>query len=102
MDNFWIYHGFLLLIGLTLFPRLSMLMCNISGGLFFWITWLLFPRIVIAFYASILYFDTNPFLVVLSWIIALSGESKEKSYGYKMKNKKTKSVKESEYELIDE
>ena len=102
MDNFWIYHGFLLLIGLTLFPRLSILMCNIPGGLFFWIIWIVFPRIVIAFYASILYFDTNPILVFLSWIIALSGESTEKSYGYKIKNQKTKSVKESEYELIDE
>ena len=102
MDNFWTYHGFLLLIGLTLFPRLSLLICNIPTGFFFWISWFIFPRLVIAFYASMYYFDTNPILVLLSWIIALSGESTEKSYGYKMKNKSRKSNTEIEYEIINE
>ena len=106
MDNFWTYHGiyygFLLLLGLTFFPRLSLLVCNITGGVLFWISWLLLPRLVIAFFASIYYFDTNFILVFLSWVIALSGETTEKSYGYKMKNKKTNLVKETKYELINE
>ena len=57
---------------------------------------------MIAVNATIYYLDTNPILVILSWIIALSGESAEKSYSYKIKNKKFNKSRDIKYEIIDE
>ena len=102
MDNFWSHHSTIILIGFTLFPRLSLLFCNITFGFFFWIGWCFLPRIMIAINATIYYADTNPILVILSWLIALSGESAEKTYGYKMKNKKYNKSRTINYEYIDE
>ena len=102
MDNFWTYHTIFLLLGFTFFPRLSLLFCNIPGSFFFWLGWLILPRIVIAFNATIYYFDSNPILVILSWIIALGGESAEKKYSYKIKKNSFNSSKNIEYEIIDE
>jgi len=102
MDNFWSYHTIFLLVGLTFFPRISLFFCNIPGSLLFWIGWLVLPRIVIAIYATIFYIGSNPFLVVLSWIIALSGESAEKKYSYKIKQSKFNSYRNIDYEIINE
>tara|TARA_Y100000590_G_scaffold281989_1_gene317192 strand:- start:252 stop:569 length:318 start_codon:yes stop_codon:yes gene_type:complete len=103
MENFWTSNSIVLLIGLTLFPRLSLLFCNIHGTILFWIGWLIFPRITIAIFATLFYSSTNPILVILSWLIALGGESAEKSYGYKVKRKRESTkTHEIEYEVIDE
>ena len=102
MDNFWTYHTIFLLLGFTFFPRLSLLFCNIPGSLLFWLGWFILPRIVIAFNATIYYLDSNPILVILSWIIALGGESAEKKYSYKIKKNNFNSSKNIEYEIIDE
>ena len=103
MENFWSHNSVILLIGLSLFPRFSLLFCNISGTILFWIGWFIFPRITIAIFATLFYSYTNPILVILSWIIALGGESAEKSYGYKVKKmggfKRTKEVK---FEVIND
>ena len=40
--------------------------------------------------------------MILSWIIALSGESAEKSYSYKIKNKKFNKTRTVDYEVINE
>ena len=40
--------------------------------------------------------------MILSWIIALSGESAEKSYSYKIKNKKFNQTRTVDYEVINE
>ena len=103
MENFWSNNSLFLLIGLSLFPRLSLLFCNIPGSILFWIGWLAFPRITTAIFATIFYASTNPILVIVSWIIALGGESAEKSYGYKVKRRGGfKKSKEIQYEVIDE
>ena len=103
MENYWTYHGLIYLIGLTLFPRLSLLFCNVYGNILFWIGWLFLPRITIAIFATIFYSTTNPILVVLSWIFALGGESAEKKYSYKMATKsKSKKIIDAEYEIINE
>ena len=103
MENFWSNNSFILLIGLTLFPRLSLLFCNIPGTILFWIGWFVFPRITIAIFATFFYSSTNPILVILSWIIALGGESAEKSYGYKVKKRGGfKKTEEIEYEIVNE
>ena len=102
MDNFWTYHTIFLLVGFTLFPRFSLLFCNIPGSLLFWIGWIILPRIVIAVNATIYYLDSNPILVILSWIIALGGESAEKKYSYKIKEDNFNSSRNIKHELIDE
>ena len=102
MDNFWTYHTLLILIGFTFFPRISLLFCNIPSSFLFWIGWIILPRLIIAVNATIYYLDTNPILVILSWIIALSGESAEKSYSYKIKKNKFSKSRNIKYEIIDE
>lgn len=72
-------HGFLLLVLLTFFPRLTLLFSSIaSGGILWWFSWLFFPRILIAVLATFAYFQTNPILVTVAWLVALGGESAEK------------------------
>lgn len=72
-------HGFLLLVFLTFFPRLTLLFSSIAtGGFLWWISWLFFPRILVAVLATFAYFQTNPILVTISWLVALGGESVEK------------------------
>ena len=105
MDSFWSNHtyDYIFLIGFTLFPRFSLLFCNISWSFFILIGWLFLPRITIAILATLFYSPTNPILVILSWMFALGGESAEKKYGYKMtKNRKKNKKENAEYEVINE
>lgn len=77
--NYFENHGIILLFGLALFPRLTLLFSSIaSGGLFWWLSWLVFPRVLIATLATFAYFQTNPVLVTISWLVAFGGESFEK------------------------
>lgn len=79
--NYWDAHGLALLAGLALLPRLTLLLSSIAtGGLVWWIGWLVAPRILIATLATISYFETNPLLVVIAWLVALGGESSEKCW----------------------
>ena len=82
-ENFFINHGVLFLISIAIFPRLTLLLSAVvSGGIFWWFGWLFFPRLLVAVLATLAYFKTNPILVVISWLVALSGEVFEK-YGIK-------------------
>lgn len=79
--NYWDAHALGLLIGLALLPRLTLLLSSIAtGGLVWWLGWLFAPRILVATLATISYFEANPLLVVAAWLIALGGESSEKSW----------------------
>lgn len=83
--NFWDTHGLFFLIFISLFPRLTLLLSSIaSGGFFWWLSFLFYPRLLVATLATVSYFKTNPFLVVISWLIAISGELMEK---WGMRNK---------------
>lgn len=79
--NYWEVHGIFFLLGLMLFPRLTVtFFSHLSGmGLLFWIVFLLFPRIVIAILAAYYYWDTNPVLVVIAFLVCLGGETGEKT-----------------------
>ena len=101
MEGYWTNNSIFFLIGLTFFPRISLLFCKIYGNLLFWIGWFFLPRITIAILATYFYSSTNPILVILSWLFAISGETAEKSYGYNVKNKVTKKSINAEYEIID-
>lgn len=79
-ENFWDNHGVFLLIFITLFPRLTLLFSSIPfGGLLWWLGFIFAPRILVATLATITYWEVNPVLVVISWLVAISGESGEKS-----------------------
>ena len=78
--NFWQVHGLLFLAGLVFFPRLTVILAShVSGGPLFWSFFLVFPRIVIPILAAYHYWDTNPVLVILSFLICLSAETGDKT-----------------------
>ena len=79
--NYWDAHGMGLLIGLALLPRLTLLVSSIAtGGAIWWLAWFVAPRMLVATLATISYFESNPVLVVIAWLIALGGESTEKCW----------------------
>jgi hypothetical protein len=77
--NYWDTHGIFFLIGLLLFPRITVIfISSVTGGFFFWAVFLLFPRIVIAILAASTYWHTNPVLVLIAFLLCLGGEATEK------------------------
>ena len=78
--NYWDVRGVFFLFFITLFPRLTLLFSSVvSGGFLWWLAWLFAPRFLVAYLATIAYWNTNPILVILSWVIALGGETSEKT-----------------------
>lgn len=78
--DFYQKHGFFFLVFITLFPRLTLLFSSVvTGGFFWWLGFIFCPRILVASLATVSYFHTNPILVVISWIVALGGETMEKA-----------------------
>lgn len=79
-DNYWEYRGVFFLFFVTLFPRLTLLFSSVaSGGLLWWLAWLISPRFLVAFLATTTYWQSNPILVLIAWLVALGGETSEKS-----------------------
>ena len=70
-------HGFWFLIGLALFPRITLLVSSVlSGGLLWWLGFIFAPHLLVAILA-IPFWDSNPVLVIIAWVMALSGTSAE-------------------------
>lgn len=79
-SNFWNNHGVFFLIFITIFPRLTLLFSSVPfGGLFWWIGFFFAPRLLVAILATLNYWQQNPVLVIIAWIVALSGETGEKT-----------------------
>lgn len=79
MRDFFDNHGVLTLVLLAVFPRLTLLIGSFAtGGILWWLGWLFAPHLLVAF-LSLAYWDTNPVLVVIAWIVALAGTSAETS-----------------------
>lgn len=82
--DYFAKHGWIFLFSIAIFPRLTLLVSGLLvgsiafGGLFWWLGFLFAPRILVATLATISYWNTNQILVVISWLIALGGESSEK------------------------
>ena len=82
--DYFTKHGWIFLFSIALFPRLTLLVSGLLvgsiefGGLLWWAGFFFAPRILVASLATVSYWNTNPVLVVLSWMIALGGESSEK------------------------
>ncbi len=78
-ENYWDHRGVFFLIFVTIFPRLTLLFSSVaSGGVIWWLAWIFAPRILVAVLATLAYWHQNPILVVIAWLVALSGESSEK------------------------
>lgn len=77
-------HGWIFLFSVALFPRFTLLVSGMLvgsvefGGLLWWLGFFFAPRILVACLATVAYWNTNPVLVIISWLIALGGESSEK------------------------
>lgn len=77
--NFFDNHGIITLIFLAVFPRLTLLIASFAtGGVFWWLGWFFAPHFLVAI-LSLSYWDTNPVLVVIAWIMAFTGTSGESS-----------------------
>ncbi|MFZ4713329.1 MAG: hypothetical protein ACOYL6_06445 [Bacteriovoracaceae bacterium] len=77
--NYFLRHGWFFLIFITFFPRLTLLFSSVPfGGVLWWFGLVFCPRVLVATLATVTYFKTNPVLVVISWMVALSGEIFEK------------------------
>jgi hypothetical protein len=71
--DFFAHHGIIFLLLLVVFPRLTLLFSSVaSGGLLWWLGWVFTPHLLVAFLA-LPYWDTNPVLVFIAWVVALSG-----------------------------
>ena len=77
--NFWQVHGWLFLIAIAIFPRITMLVVGTvsSFGLLGWIGWIFAPHLTVAILATTVYWDTNPVLCVIAWMVALGGTGGE-------------------------
>ncbi|MDP1590220.1 MAG: hypothetical protein Q8M07_20875 [Prosthecobacter sp.] len=84
--NYFDRHGILLLFGLAIFPRLTLLFVSFAtGGFFWWLGWLLTPHLLVAI-LSLPYWHSNPFLVVMAWFCAIAGTGGEGSYASSRRN----------------
>jgi hypothetical protein len=67
----------LILAGLTLFPRITLLFVGGPFGIFHWLGWLFAPHLLVAILATTRYWDTNPVLCIVAWFIAFAGTGGE-------------------------
>lgn len=75
--NFFEHHGIICLICLAMFPRLTLLLGSfVTGGILWWLGWIFTPHLLVAI-LSLHYWNTNPVLVIIAWMIAFGGTSAE-------------------------
>lgn len=71
--DFWTNHGIFFLLLCQLFPRLTIVFGTAFPlGADQIIAWLLAPRFLAAYLATQYYWDTNPVLVMVAWVMAVS------------------------------
>ena len=76
--DFWQVHGWLFLIAVTFFPRLTMLFAvSVPFGLLAWVGWLFVPHLTVAILATAFYWHTNPVLCIIAWFVAFGGTAGE-------------------------
>jgi len=79
LADFWSTHPhpLLLLLGLALFPRITLLFVGGPFGLLHWLGWLFTPHLLVAILATTRYWDTDPVLCVIAWFFAFAGTGGE-------------------------
>lgn len=83
--DFFSSHAYpvLLLIGLALFPRITLLFVGGPFGLLHWLGWVFTPHLLVAIIATTRYWDTNPVLCVIAWAFAFVGTGGEGRYAHR-------------------
>ncbi len=83
-DKYNLLYGIITLVGLTFFPRVSMLLLTSisfsSMSPLFYFGWIFAPHLTVSILATHWYWNTDYHLVIISWIIAIGGENIEKKY----------------------
>jgi hypothetical protein len=69
--------GWLILLGLAVFPRITLLFVGGPFGVLAWLGWLFTPHLLVAILATSWYWDTNPILCVVAWFFAFAGTGSE-------------------------
>jgi hypothetical protein len=69
--------GWLMLAGLAIFPRITLLFVGPHFGLLAWLGWIFCPHFVVAIIATTKYWDSDPLLCVVAWVFALAGTGGE-------------------------
>ncbi|MBT4763248.1 MAG: hypothetical protein HOO06_16255 [Bdellovibrionaceae bacterium] len=102
-NNFWDKRGLFFLFFVSLFPRLTLLFSSVAfGGIFWWLGFIFVPRWLVAVLATLSYWNENPILVIIAWLVCLSGESSEKVYiRKKVRKYRGQDVIEAQYERVD-
>ncbi len=78
--EYWDHHGVLFLMAVALFPRLTLAFAGFPfSGPLAWCGFLFAPRVLVAVLATVNYWNRNPLLVVIAWLVAIGGESSEKT-----------------------
>ena len=76
--GYWDNHGLIFLIGLAVLPRITMFLGGTVWGfallpppwpVLAWIGFFISPSLVIAMLATMHYWDTNPILCVIAWLL---------------------------------
>lgn len=77
--DFFDQHSTVVLICLALFPRLTLLLASFAtGGVLWWLGWVFTPHFLVAILATAGgYWEHNPVLVVVAWLLALGGTGAE-------------------------
>ena len=70
-------YDWLILIGLALFPRITLLFLGGPFGVWHWLGWAVAPHFLVAILATTAYWDTNPVLCVAAWGFAFAGTGGE-------------------------
>jgi len=78
------------LLGYAIFPRITMFfLIDPFTSLLSVLGFIFLPHVMVAVIATTLYWDTDPFLCVLAWIIALGGSGTETKVVTKVRVKRT-------------
>lgn len=91
--EFWQAHGqemgLWFLLGIAIFPRITMLVAVATPfGFLAWIGWLIAPHFTVAVLATTMYWDTNPGLCIMSWVLAIVGTGSESSAAKKARDRR--------------
>ena len=77
--DFFERHSEITLLGLAFFPRLWLLFGGFAtGGILWWLGLIFTPHLLVAI-LSLPYWETNPMLVIVAWVLALLGTGGEAS-----------------------
>ena len=74
--------SWLILLGLAVFPRITLLFVGGPFSVLHWLGWGFAPHLLVAIMATSRYWDTNPLLCVIAWFIAFAGTGGEGRFAH--------------------